>query len=346
MQPASQSNPEPPPPRLALWEFAGLLLTYSCNARCAFCYVNCDPRRAVWMRSEDALTLWRGLDRHAARHGLNMRIHLAGGEPFEDWPLLLSVVRAARDAGLSPLEKIETNAGWAESDGLTRSRLEQLDALGMGKLTVSTDVYHQQFIPFERVRRCVEIARQVLGPRRVRVRWWDFYQNPIDTRKLSPAERRRAFRQALQRHQDRLTGRAAEELTGLLPRRPAEYYHNLRCGKELLLSRHVHIDPYGNVFPGVCNGIIIGNALRETPEELWTRMTRDWRNHPILSATVAGGSFELMRRAMRLGYRPLPDGYAGKCHLCHDVRRFLFEQGLCPEGVGPEECYASADRES
>jgi hypothetical protein len=27
------------------------------------------------------------------------------------------------------------------------------------------------------------------------------------------------------------------------------------------------------------------------------------------------------------GYEELPDGYAGKCHLCVDVRRHLVEHG-------------------
>jgi hypothetical protein len=329
---AAASHPAP-------WVFAGLLLTYWCNARCAFCYVNCSPHHRVWMAPRDALALWRGLDRHAAEHGLKMRIHLAGGEPFGDWPRLLSIIREARDAGLTPLEKVETNAGWAVSDGLVRSRLEQLDALGMERLFVSSDTYHQQFVPFENVRRCVEIARRVLGPTRVRVRWWDFYNNPVDTRALAPDERRAAFRIALAHHPDRLTGRAAVELSGLLPLHPAEHFRGRSCIEEALLIRHVHIDPYGHVFPGVCNGIILGNALREPPEQLWARLAETWTEHPIVAAVVAGGSYELMRRADEFGYQPRAEGYADKCHLCHDVRRFLFERGMYPEAVGPAECY-------
>ena len=335
----SKAIPAYEPATLAPWEFAGILLTYWCNARCAFCYVNCGPHHRTWMERGDALALWGALDRHAAEHGLKMRIHLAGGEPFGDWPRLLSIVRQARDAGLTPLEKVETNAGWAVSEGVTRSRLEQLAALGMERLIVSCDVYHQQFVPFENVRRCVEIARRVLGAERIRVRWWDFYDHPIDTRRLNTAERRAAFQAALARHKDRLTGRAAGELASLLPCQPPEDFRAEHCVKEVLRGRHVHIDPYGNVFPGVCNGIVLGNALRESPERLWPRLEQTWDQHPIVSAVVAGGSYELMRRAMALGYQPRPEGYAGKCHLCHDVRRFLFERGAYPEAVGPAECY-------
>jgi len=335
------SQSDPARDQLAVWEFAGLLLTYWCNSACAFCYVYSGPTRGGSLATDDALRLWRDLDRLAARHGKTMRIHLAGGEPFGDWPRLLATVRAARDAGLSPLEKIETNAGWATSDGITRSRLEQLAALGMGMLVVSSDIYHQEFVPFERVRRCVEIARQVLGRGRVRVRWWDFFNQPTDTRKLSPDERRRAFATALRHHKDRLTGRAADRLADLLPRHRAEHFRDDNCTAAVLHSRHVHIDPYGNVFPGVCNGIILGNALRKSPEQVWEELSRSWRDHPLVAAVVAGGSYELMQRARKFGYQELDAGYADKCHLCHHVRQFLHARGIWPEAIGPLECYGN-----
>lgn len=209
-------------PELAAWEFAGLLVTYWCNARCAFCYVYSGPDRGGDMGIEAAIELWRSLDRLAAASGKRMRIHLAGGEPLGDWPRLAGIVRSARDAGLTPLEKIETNAFWATDDNLTRARLELLDALGVEKLVVSTDVFHQEFVPFDRVRRCVEIARKVLGRGRVRVRWWDFFHQPTELRGISPAERRQAYQTALERHKDRLTGRGppAGSIVAEIPRRP------------------------------------------------------------------------------------------------------------------------------
>ena len=247
---AEQSQPASAEVQLACWEYAGLLLTYWCNARCAFCYVYSGPERSGDLSQDNALAMWRGLDRLAAAHGKTMRIHLAGGEPFGDWPRLLSLIRAARDAGLTPLEKIETNAYWATSDGLTKSRLEQLDALGMEMLFVSTDVFHQEFVPFERVRRCVETARKVLGPGRVRARWWDFFNHPIDTRKLDRATREQVFAQALVHHPDRLTGRAADRLAKLLPLFPIKQFGDQNCVEEILNSRHVHVDPVWECFSG------------------------------------------------------------------------------------------------
>ncbi|MEP0848482.1 MAG: radical SAM protein [Phycisphaerae bacterium] len=330
------------PDQLAVWEYAGLLVTYWCNARCAFCYVYSSPDRGGELRPADALRVWRGLDELAASHGLRMRIHLAGGEPLGDWPRLLSIVRQARDARLTPLEKVETNAFWAVRDGLTRARLEQLDALGMEKLVVSADVYHQEFVPFERVERCVRIAREVLGRGRVKVRWWDFFRQPTVVRRSDGAARREAYAQALARHADRLTGRAADMLPDFFERHAPEHFADQRCVREVLHSRHVHVDPYGNVFPGVCSGIILGNALATDVPALWRELAERWNDHPVVAAVVHGGSFELYERARALGYLPLPDGYTNKCHLCQHVRQYLFERGGWERFVGPAECYANA----
>jgi hypothetical protein len=206
-------------------------------------------------------------------------------------------------------------------------------------------VYHQEFVPIERVRRCVEVGRKVLGRGRVRVRWWEFLHEPMDLRGLSAVERQRTYRVALQRHKDRLTGRAAERLAMLLPRYPAEHFKDGQCAEEVLRGRHVHVDPYGNVFPGVCNGIILGNVLGQGVEAVWQELSERWRENPVVEAIVTGGAYELMERAKTFGYRELPDGYASKCHLCTHVRQFLVDEGRWPEFVGPAECYASeADR--
>lgn len=348
------SGPDPSPvtppapadtPGLAAWEYAGLMLTYGCNARCTFCYVHSGPERGGLMPIDLALAAWQSLDRLAARSGHTMRIHLAGGEPFQDWPRLVGIIRAARDAGLTPLEKVETNAGWATSLGRTRSRLELLKQLGLDHLLVSCDIFHQEYIPMTRVQRCVELARRVLGRGHVRVRWWDFFQRPVEVRGLPPAARDAAYAAALQHHPERLTGRAAARLSHLLPLHPATQFRGQNCVGEVLQGRHVHVDPCGYVFPGVCSGIILDRIVPgRTAEDAWDRLATDWSQRPVIGAVTQGGSYELMRRATALGYRELTAGYASKCHLCTDVRQFLFERGHWPEEVGPAECYAAPAR--
>ena len=86
----SDARETPTAAELAVWEYAGLLLTYWCNARCACCYVYGGPDRGGSMSVDTAVSLWRSLDRLASQHGKRMRIHLSGGEPFRDWPRLVA----------------------------------------------------------------------------------------------------------------------------------------------------------------------------------------------------------------------------------------------------------------
>lgn len=67
----------------------------------------------------------------------------------------------------------------------------------------------------------------------------------------------------------------------------------------------------------------------------------DWRNLPqvlddfearlylpLVDILVRSGPFGLFEMAKsEYGYQELPQGYAGKCHLCVDVRRCLYQRG-------------------
>ena len=61
-----------------------------------------------------------------------------------------------------------------------------------------------------------------------------------------------------------------------------------------------------------------------------------------MSAVVTSGPVALLDRALELGYAECAGGYATKCHLCADVRKFLVQRGLWREWVGPPECYGFA----
>ncbi|MFN0137590.1 MAG: hypothetical protein ACKVS9_15915, partial [Phycisphaerae bacterium] len=173
------------------------------------------------------------------------------------------------------------------------------------------------------------------------VRWWDFLDEPADVWRSVQERKQEAFHAALARHKERLTGRAAERLAAFFERFPAEHFSDENCVREVLHSQHVHIDPYGNVFPGVCSGIILGNANRRTIPELWDDLAANWRAHRVVGPVVRGGSYELMQAALPLGYEPLAAGYANKCHLCQHVRQFLLDRGHWPDAIGPAEVYSN-----
>jgi len=325
--------------KFKIWYSAGLMLSYWCPSRCACCYVFSSPEAfdpAAEMSVELALACWRGIRRLAGTRG---RVHITGGEPFGDFERLEHLLQAACEEGLGGLEKIETNAFWCRDEGQVRQWLLRLRELGLTKLQISTDVYHQEYVPLERVQLAVKVAQEVLGSNGLQIRWRDFLAKPVLVGPMTPQDRAVSFRAALNQRGERLLGRAAQELVSLFPLRNYDDFAEYNCKRNLLGARHVHIDGAGNVFSGTCIGIITGNlpcGEQQSLDELWRSF--DYREHPIISVLVEQGPVGLLKRAEQSGYRP-GRGYASKCHFCYEIRRFFYQHNQFGRYLGPGLCY-------
>ena len=320
------------------WSFAGIMLTYWCSARCASCYLCCGPDRSEWMEVELALRLWRELV-EASPHGC--KVHISGGEPFGDWDRLIGLCTAAQSEGLGPPAKIETSAFWATDEQVVRLRVGALDAAGMTKLVISTDPYHQQFIPIERARLAARVARDVLGADRLQVRWRDWLENGFDTAALDESERAEVFAKYAIGRRDRYNGRAAALLGPTQQQKPVSDFADSRCDGALLRSKHVHIGPDGRIIPGTCGGIVLGSVSEGTVGDLWRRLEADRARRPVVGRLAAHGPVGLLAEAESLGFAPRA-GYAGKCHLCWDIRSFLSSKDLYRDELGPVWMYGPA----
>jgi len=91
-------------------------------------------------------------------------ISFTGGEPFLLPGLVKALIPYAIDKGF--MTECVTNCSWATSRARAAEELEELAGLGLGVLNVSADDFHQAEIPFERVKSCIEAARD-LGLRTV-----------------------------------------------------------------------------------------------------------------------------------------------------------------------------------
>lgn len=334
------------------WSFAGLILTYWCNARCQSCYLSCGPERGGAgdeMSVDSALAVWAGLAA-ACPHGC--RIHLSGGEPFGDWPRLLEICRRAHQAGLSipggagPLEKVETNAFWAESAEIVRSRVVALAELGMRKFAISADPYHQQFVPIERCRLAASIAEDVLGADRVQVRWRDWLADGFDTHTISPQQRSEVFARYAAAGRDRYNGRAARALAediDLAQCKTVAELADMPCRESLLRGRHVHIDGAMRVMPGTCAGIVLGqlppmHSGRLDVASVWQELLRTHEQRPIVGCLARAGPVGLLELARPMGFVPRK-AYASKCQLCWEVRTFLAGRHFAPQELCPSWLY-------
>jgi hypothetical protein len=315
-------------PKFKLWRSAGLLLTYRCNAACEFCYYHCTPQKGGLMPVETCMTAWRSL-RHLA--GDAAKIHLTGGEPFLHWDHLVDVLAEGKRQNLGPVDLVETNGFWAAGEALVRDHLQTLIDLGVRRLKVSVDPFHQEYVDIQRVRLLATIAKEVFGPERVLVRWREHLSDCG-----SQAERDKAYVEAYRAHPFRFTGRAAGRLASLLASQPAEALANANCLGDFLGAKGIHIDPYGNVFSGTCSGIILGNVSETPLEDIWKRFSP--QQSAFIRILCEKGPRGLLEQAESLGYERL-QAYADKCHLCTHVRQFLFEKGQEKSVVGPRDCY-------
>jgi len=317
---------------------AGLLITTWCPARCRHCYVCAGPERSAWMTVDEARGHFAALARlGAAAEG----IHVTGGEPFGDVDRLVAIVRAARDVGLGGVGFVETSGYWATSDAVVRDRLRALREAGMRQVAISADPFHQEFVPPNRVRRLYDVACEVLGPGGVRARRWMWLKEPRDVAAMPQADRGRLFAEFLARYPERIVGRAATQLASLVPRRPVEQLPDEGCRAALLASGHVHILPGGWVYPGTCGGLLLGRAAADAGGQPLDAILGDWRlrDAPTVARLADAGPKALLSDATVHGFTPDPDGYAGKCHLCWSVRRFLLQTGASARDVGPPEMY-------
>jgi hypothetical protein len=338
-------------PKFKLWRSAGLMLTYRCNATCAFCYYHCSPRKGGLMPVETCLAAWRSLKVLA---GDEARVHLTGGEPFLYPEHLFAILKEGKERGLGPVDLVETNGFWATDDRRVKDWLGILLASDVRRLKISVDPFHQEYVDIEPVRRLAAIAKERFGPERVLVRWEKYladFKSQISNCRL-PAERDRIYVDAYREYPFRLTGRAAGHLAQLIidnglwmikkESSDSASHHqssfiNHPCLSGFLGAKGVHIDPYGNVFNGTCSGIILGNVNQTPLDEMWRAFHP--RQNGLIQLLCESGPGGLLEKAETLGYAAL-SAYAGKCHLCTHLRQFLFEKHAEPSVLGPADCYA------
>ncbi len=321
-------------PKFKLWRSAGLLLTYKCNCRCEFCYYNCSPDQNGLMPIDTAISVWQSLKTLA---GNNAKIHITGGEPFLYWEHLLEILKEAKKQKLGLVDMIETNGFWAIDEKIIKERLKILDQLGMNRLKISCDPFHQEYVDIELVRRLADAGTNCLGAKRIMVRWKKYLTNPVEMKNLTAQQRNQQYIMAMKDYPCRFTGKAAGKLAELVAENPIESFKTADCRASFLDSKGVHIDPYGNIFCGTCSGIIVAN-INKTPLDI------AWKNfHPadnkLINTLFRSGSAGLVEKAVKLGYKPKKT-YAGKCHLCADIRQFFFDNSIDKSTIGPAECYS------
>ena len=321
----------------------GLILGYRCQAACAHCLYNCGPNWRDWMSPDEVEAALSAAKR---AWGSGFQVHLTGGEPFLNYQLLLEATQIARSLDIPVY--LETNAGWCRDMDLAEVRFRELREAGLGAVLVSVSPFHQETIPLGRALEAISAARAVFGAGRVIVyqsEWLpELSQHGLQAR--VPLERypekygkNRAGLHLWMNYGLISGGRAGYRLGEWAPKRPAESFKGETCREELLFAQHSHLDLYGNFIPAFCGGMRLGDwhQLESVVESV-----RQGDLPPMIARLAVDGPFGLLMAARDdFGYQTLDSGYAGKCHLCVDIRAHLVQAGVCPEALMPKQFYES-----
>jgi hypothetical protein len=320
----------------------GIILSYRCHSACKHCLYNCgpgwekEPMSSQTLREAlEAVTIWPDTP----------QVHFTGGEPFLHYPLLLEGARMASELGVPCYA--ETSASWCIDYDEALERFETLRDAGLQALLISCSPFHAERIPPARTLRALRAGLEVFGREGVILYLPEF----LDVIQLFDIERTTRLSEYVERFGQETTqrllwqgygiisgGRSGYELGDLVPRHPAEAFAHEDCRLDILFAHHSHFDLYGNFISGFCGGLTVGD---------WHDLSQlradfaEGRFAPLIEILVERGPYGLCELAEeRYGYKQLSEGYAGRCHLCADVRRHLVETAHFSE-LRPRGFYAN-----
>lgn len=233
------------------------------------------------------------------------------------------VLENARAAGVY-VEYVETNSSWYRSHDEACGILEDLGKHGLRTLLVSISPFHNEYIPFYKVKGVIEACRQT----GISVFPWisDFLsdlgafdeQTPHSLEEYQEQFGDHYCANLPHRYWISFGGRALETFGKYAAKQSVEQIlaANRRGCHELAEVSHFHIDLHGNYVPGLCAGLSI------RCEDLGMPLSPD--DYPILTRLYAKGIGEFVAYAAeQYNFEISKDGYASKCDLCYAIRWFL-----------------------
>ena len=320
--------------------FGGIITNYYCTSKCRHCLYACSP---YWDKEYiDRTTLERVLTK--VRSLGCSSVHVGGGEPFLNRDGLRMVLETAREMGVS-VEYVETNSSWFKGDSEADAVLKDLQQAGLRTLLISMSPFHNEFIPFRKVKGVIEACRR----RGMAVFPWipDFYPE-IDTfddaRTHDLSEYRDRFgndylARIPGRYWIHYGGRALYTFAGVFQPESRDVILSGNRGgcRELLETGHFHFDLNGCYIPGLCSGLAIRSP------DLGRPLPVD--EYPLLTVLYNDGINGLLEMARRdYGFQERTE-YLSKCHLCTEIRRFLvLEKEIQTKELGPAGFYRNLDR--
>jgi len=250
----------------------------------------------------------------------------------------LDVLEAAKRKDIN-IEYIETNASWYRDEESAKAILAELKDHGVHTLLISIDPYHNEYIPFWKVKALIQVCSKVkMNVFPWQIEFWSDLDAMDDRITHSLDEYTRLFGQdyplmLLKRYGVNLKGRALNTYKPMMKKLPFERILEESAPCKLLSGiYHFHVDLYGSFIPQSCPGFSI--PLRELAQGADPDKYRIFYSLEYMGIK---GLVELAKK--EYGYVPKAE-YAGQCDLCYDIRNYLvLELGLELPDLKPEGHY-------
>jgi len=251
---------------------------------------------------------------------------ITGGEPMLYLYFVKETVSECNRLSI-PEIWLFTNGFWANNSSRARTITENLKALGLTKVFLSVDVFHQGYVPIEFIKNAIKASLKA------------DLEICIDARFIGKADENnrynsatRSFLESLEnllsnieitRAQPLFVGRAAESLSKHVKKKPFSEILDEKCpgawaGGTLKSPQGIDVDEFG--FVTICPGISIGNTYAASLREILEKY--DYQNHAVIAALYDNGMEGLMDLASSNGFVP-EEAYVNGCHFCYEVRKFL-----------------------
>jgi len=298
----------------------GIITNYDCSSKCKHCVYASSPEWPKdYLTAERADAIFQTIKQLGCTS-----VHIGGGEPLLHPDSLFPILNSAEKNGID-IEYIETNASWYRDIPHALRLFDALQKHRVHTLLISIDPFHNEFIPFFKVKGAMEACRQSgMEPFPWLMEFWDDLNTMADDKTHALAEYEKVFgaeyqKNLIKRYRLNMRGRALQTYRSVLKAVPVSKIlaESSPC-RELSGVHHFHIDLYGNFIPQSCAGLSIHFM------DLLSGVSRE--KYPILHTLGTEGVKGLCHLAeTKYGFTP-KESYTGKCDLCYDIRFYLVMQ--------------------
>jgi organic radical activating enzyme len=285
---------------------------WTCNAACGHCSIGCGPQRREALEPAKILSCIE----EAVKLGM-VSIELTGGEPLLRPHELLGVMERARGYGIKIF--LTTNGFWARTPDLARRRLSELRQHGLSSIVLSTDRFHQEFIPISRIVNALEACRELDIPASVIVCYLEHDSSLLETVATLHRHTSRIYLQAVA-PSGRAIGLRREQMARLPFSRVAAPCHGATptVAPDGRVALCCAPPTYMPIDVARVSPLILGWIDQEPLSRIVLRAQED----PFIQLLVREGVGAVLARIEELHpglFQPRPEGYFGSCDLCMQV---------------------------